>query len=355
MDQTHFNTTEDIRKPSRHLSLEERGMIQALSQQGYSLRKIAAAIGCAHTTIMYELRRGTPEAKSNRGRKPQYTAKRGQKAYNDNRKNSRRPYKIDRDNCEPFIQWMAVKLREQHWSIDVCVGYARMHNLFAPEQIPCTKTLYNMLWQGKLPITLFEVPKVLGRKQHRKWVRKNKRLRGRSIDERPSIVDERKEFGHWEVDTVVGHRKGREAVIFTAVEKVTGHCIAIRINGRTSVAVESAVTQMVDMFGARYFGRVFKTMTADNGPEFETLSKFEKLGTRVYFAHPYSSWERPQNERTNGLLRDFIPKGTSIEPYSEEDILNIADELNQRPRRILGYHSPTEMMDAILDEIYAID
>lgn len=107
MDQTYFNTTEDIRKPSRHLSLEERSMIQALKLQGYSLRKIAAVIGFAHTTIMYELRRGTPEAKSNQGRKPQYTAKRGQKAYNEHRRNSRRFYKIDRDNCEPFIQWMA--------------------------------------------------------------------------------------------------------------------------------------------------------------------------------------------------------------------------------------------------------
>ncbi len=77
MDQTYFNTIEEIRKPNRHLSLEERGMIQALKQQGYSLRKIAAVIGCAHTTIMYELRRGTPEPKSSRGRKPQYTAKRG--------------------------------------------------------------------------------------------------------------------------------------------------------------------------------------------------------------------------------------------------------------------------------------
>ena len=95
MDQTYFNTTEEIRKPSRHLSLEERGMIQALKLQGYSLRKIAAVIGCAHTTIMYELRHGTPKAKSNQGHKPQYTAKWGQKAYSEHRRNSRRLHKRD--------------------------------------------------------------------------------------------------------------------------------------------------------------------------------------------------------------------------------------------------------------------
>ncbi len=211
-----------------------------------------------------------------------------------------------------------------------------------------------MLWHGRLPITLFDVPKVLSRKRHRKWIRKNKRIKGRSIEERPGIVAERKEFVHWEVDTVVGRRKVREAVIFTAVEKLTSTYIAIRISGRTSVGVESAMNQLADWCGEKYFCKVFKTMTADNGPEFETFSKFESLGTKIYFAHPYSSWERPQNERQNGMLRDYIPKGTSIERFSDDDILNIADELNQRPRRSLGYHAPIELFDDILDGIYAI-
>ncbi len=91
MDQAHFNTIEDVRKSGRHLSLEERGMIQALYQKGFSLRSIAAEVGCAHTTVFYELRRGTPMRKSNHGRAPQYTAKRGYKAYVEHRRNSRKP------------------------------------------------------------------------------------------------------------------------------------------------------------------------------------------------------------------------------------------------------------------------
>ena len=90
-------------------------------------------------------------------------------------------------------------------------------------------------------------------------------------------------------------------------------------------------------------------MTADNGPEFTTFSNLESLGTKVYFAHPYSSWERHQNEHHNGLLREFIPKGTSIEQYTDDDILDMADILNQRPCRIWDYHK------AFLDEVYAID
>ena len=157
------------------------------------------------------------------------------------------------------------------------------------------------------------------------------------------------------MDTVVGRRAGREAVVFTAVEKVTRGYIAIRIPGRTCAGVEAALAQLQELYGTERFSQIFKTMTADNGPEFETLSQFEHLGTKMYFTHPYSSWERAQNERHNGLLRDFIPKGMSIERFTDEDVLNMADALNQRPRRILGYRSPTELFDTFLDGVYSID
>lgn len=249
-------------------------MIQALHRQGLSLRSIAAAIGCTHTTVFYELRRGTPDRKSKHGRAPQYMAKRGQKAYAENRKSSRKPCKIDHDDCELFIQWMVERVRQERWSLDACVGYARRNKLFTPEQIPFTKTLYNMLWANKLPLSLFEVPQILKHKRRRKWVRKNKRMKGRSIEERPAVVNDGTEIGHWEVDTVVGQRAGSEAVVFTAVEKVTRNYIAIRIPRRTCAGVEAALAQLQELYGAEYFSQIFKTMTADNGPEFENLSQF---------------------------------------------------------------------------------
>ena len=355
MNQNHFNTIEEIRKPGKHLSLDERGMIQALHQKGYSLRKIAAVVGCAHSTVYYEIKRGTPECKGDRGRKPSYNAKHGQQVYENNRKKSKRPCKIDHDGCEPFIQWMSDKFKNKKWSLDICVGYAKLHKLFPKEHIPCTKTLYNMVWKGKLPLSRCDFPRILSHKPHRKINLKNKRLKGRSIDERPEIVNRRVEIGHWEIDTVVGKRKGREAVIFTAVEKATRAFIAIRIPNRTAVGVEYAMETLKKEYGEKYFSQVFKTMTSDNGSEFETLSQYETLGTKIYFTHPYSSWERGQNEKHNSLLREYVPKGVSIEPYSFEDILNIADTINERPRRILGYHSPIELFDNFLDKVYAID
>ena len=100
---------------------------------------------------------------------------------------------------------------------------------------------------------------------------------------------------------------------------------------------------------------MFKTITVDNGTEFETFTQLESLGTKVYFAHPYSSWERSQNERHNGILRQYIPKEPGIDGYSDEDILNIADEINRRPRRVLGYQTLAELFRTFLDEVYATE
>jgi IS30 family transposase len=114
--------------------------------------------------------------------------------------------------------------------------------------------------------------------------------------------------------------------------------IAIKISGRNSAGVRQAMDQLHEQYRDR-FAQVFKTITVDNGPEFDTFSYAEAWGTRIYFAHPYSSWERPRNERHNGMLRDYIPKGESIEKYTHEEILSFADALNSRPRRVPGYHS----------------
>mgnify|MGYP000107720236 FL=1 len=114
MDQLNSNTDIISRKRGKHLSLDERGAIQALHRQGQSLRAIAAEIGCAHTTIMYELRRGTPQRTSKRGRTPIYKARRGQVAYAEHRKHCRKPYRLDDTGMEPFIQWVVGQVREHH-------------------------------------------------------------------------------------------------------------------------------------------------------------------------------------------------------------------------------------------------
>ena len=165
-------------------------------------------------------------------------------------------------------------------------------------------------------------------------------------------MDARTEIGHWEADTVVGRRNGKEAVVLTLVERVTNNYLAIRIPGKTSEAVMGAMEGLHTEYGER-FGQVFKTITTDNGSEFEDFAQLQHWGTGVYFAHPYSSWERPVNERHNGLLRRYIPKGVSIDRYPAEEILAFSDEINGLPRRLLGYRTPEELFDTFLDKVFA--
>ena len=174
------------------------------------------------------------------------------------------------------------------------------------------------------------------------------------ISQRPEIAALRIEEGHWEGDTVVGKRAGKEAVVLSLLEKKTENYIAIRIPGKDADSVLKAMQSLREEFGDK-FSQVFKTITVDNGSEFSAFSQVESWGCAVYFAHPYTSWERPQNERHNGLFRTFVPKGVSIEAFSAEYILAAADELNGRPRKKLGYRTPEELFDEFLDSVYAAE
>jgi IS30 family transposase len=232
------------------------------------------------------------------------------------------------------------------------VGYARRNKLFHESQIPSTSTLYNAVWAGRFALKPIDLPEATKRRHHKRKSRVNKRPKGTSIEHRPAVVDERKEMGHWETDTVVGKREGKEAVVLSLVERVSMNYLSILIPGKTSDAVMGGMKLLRETFGDK-FGTVFKTITTDNGPEFETFSQVEDWGTKIYFAHPYSSWERPVNERHNRILRIYMPKGKSMAHCTPEDVLAYSDEMNGLPRRCLDYRTPEEVFEEFLDTVYA--
>lgn len=242
-----------------------------------------------------------------------------------------------------FIKWAVKQIREHKWSFDSCVGRAKESNLFQVEKIPCTKTLYNLLWNGELPISLFELPEVLGRRQHGK-PRIPKRSSGKSIDQRPGEVEGCNTFGHWDSDTVLGKKKKGEPAVFSIMERLTGCYLTIRAESKTTQGVAKAMGELRAQYGKRY-SLIFRSITTDNGSEFADFACLEALGTTVYFAHPCSSWERPINERSNRLLRRCLPKGKSVSGYTEEEILSFADEINSMPRKRLGYRTPEELFE----------
>ena len=251
MDCQGYITGPAERKKGQHLQREERGAIQHLKCQGYTNRAIAREIGCSPSTVANELRRGTPPRKSNKGRKPGYSARHGEAVYKANRKHSRKHHRICR--CAHFLRWVVKQFKEHKWSLDSCVGYARLHGLFPADEMVCTRTLYNEVWAGNLDLSVTELPEAMKRKQHKdSKPREHKKSFGTDISQRPEIAALRIEEGHWEGDTVVGKRAGKEAVVLSLLEKKTENYIAIRIPGKDADSVLNAMQSLREEFGEKF-------------------------------------------------------------------------------------------------------
>ena len=233
-------------------------------------------------------------------------------------------------------------------------GYALAHNLFKRSEMLCTKTLYNYVELGLLGIKNIDLPQKLHRRTKAKRIRERKRVLGRSIEERPESVDSREEFGHWEIDEVIGRKSDKDKVLLTMVERKTRNLCVLRLADKSSRSLMEAFQRMEDELG-QDFPKVFRSITADNGSENAILADIESVtGTPVYFTHPYTSCEKGTIENHNGLIRRFLPKGKRIDSYDEDAILGVELWANGLPRKILGYRTPDEAFEAEMDRIFAV-
>ena len=346
MDKLNFNTKH---KKYEHLSSEERHIIEVrLNEDKWSIYAIAKSLGRHYNTIKNEIDRGTVYLYN--GKVGRYKADKGEEVYLKHRKNSRRNYRAL--DTVVFLKYVEKHFKEDNWSLDACVGYARANNLYNNDEMVCTKTLYNYVDLGLLNIKNIDLPEKLSRKTKPKKNRENKRKLGNSIEQRPNSVDTREEFGHWEIDSVIGRKAEGESQVMTIVERKLRESLWIKVRDHSAEAIDEALAGLIDQFGDKY-NEVFKSITGDNGSEFANLSQVEAKGIAVYFTHPYSSYEKGTNECHNKMLRRFIPKGKSIDDYSADDILYFADKINNLPRKILDYRTPEEMFELELDRIYA--
>ena len=251
------------------------------------------------------------------GKVLRYKADAGQQRYNENRRNSTRKYRCL--ETASFLKYVVKQFREENWSLDACFGRALLSGKFSRQEMVCSKTLYNYVDLGLLPIKNIDLPEKLRRNTKSKRVRENRKNLGKSIEERPKIVESREEFGHWEFDSVLGSKNANEPVALTMVERMTRAAIWLRVVDHSASAVTHAIQKLKQEFGT-HFSDVFKTITADNGSEFAELSAQQTISTQVYFTHPFSSWEKGTNECHNRMLRRFIPKGKNISDYSIDEI-----------------------------------
>lgn len=327
----------------KHLALYERGMIYALLKEDRSLRYIAQQLQRDPGTISREIQRGTTtQQRTNLTTYEVYLPETGQAVYTKHRAMSGSLCKMGL--VEPFLRFAETKILRDKWSPDATVGFCRSQPQWQDKALVCTKTLYNYIDQCLLKVRNLDLLLKVRRKTKKQIVRKNKRILGQSIEQRPAEAETRQEFGHWEIDTVIGSRSNDQALL-TITERKTRQELVIPLARKDSQSVQAGLTELKERFGLQ-FPQVFRSITADNGSEFSGLAALvEPWSSNVYFAHPYSSWERGTNERHNGLLRRFIPKGKPLREVAPATIQRVQDWCNQLPRKILGYKTPQQCFD----------
>ena len=348
MDYTNYTT--ESRK-HKHLNIQERVVIELRIKDGNSAYKIAKELHRPINTILNELRRGTVSQNKNKRNVSMYLADAGQAIYENHRTNCGR--KNRRLVCDNFISYVCDEMRKKTWSIDACIGSLLESGQFKRCEAVCTKTFYNYVDQGLTDVKNIDLPLKVRRNTKKQRVRANKKKLGTSIEKRDPSIESREEFGHWEIDTVIGQKSNKDNVLLTIAERKTRKFIVRKIADKSASAVMAEMAKLREECGER-FSTVFKTITGDNGSEFANLSDIEnETDTTIYFTHPYSSFEKGTNERHNGLIRRFLPKGTRMADCSLDTIAFVEDWCNTLPRKILGYLTPEELFESELDRIYA--
>lgn len=227
----------------------------------------------------------------------------------------------------------------------------------------CTSTFYNYVNDKKIEnFDINLLPIKPNRKQKNdKKVKEGKRKRDNinSIENRPFSPDNREEFGHWEGDTVVGSTKiEKSGACFTLVERKTRFQIVVKMKDRKAETVFKAVKKIKKLYPELKDYKledIFKSITFDNGVEFAKWKNIEKyLHTTVYFAHPYSSYERGSNENGNKLLRIFLPKSCDMKQYTESYVIKANELINTKIRKVLGYKSSLELFTNELTKLTQI-
>jgi len=312
----------------RQLTDEDRIEIYAMKQAGKQQNIIAAHIGIHPATISRELSRNS----GLRGYRP----KQAQQKALHRRYTARKAVKM----TPKTIDYIECKLLEEHSPEQISERMKIDAGWYGP---PVShERIYQHIWQDKAQGgMLYKNLRIAGTKQRRK--RRNSRdMRGTiknriGIEERPEIVKKKVRIGDWEGDTVVG--KDHQGALVTLVDRKSKQTLIGKVDRSTADAVENEIVRLFKLLPKRNY-----TLTLDNGKEFarhESVAK--KLKIRVYFADPYSPWQRGLNENTNGLIRQYVPKGSDIRTLTDEQIEHIMDRLNNRPGKSLGYLSPNEI------------
>ena len=312
----------------RRITYEDRCQIYALNTRGASQESIAEVLGVSQSAVSREICR-------NRGQRG-YRFKQAEAKAQARQAIRSKPRKL----TAPVRHKIEAKLRQMRWSPEQVSGWLRDHGIKLSHE-----RIYQMIWQDKRD------GGNLWRSLRRRGKRYNKRAgknAGRGlipnridISERPAIVGRKARLGDWEGDTVVsaGHNGG----LLTLVERKSKLTKISKLRRSTARATQRATVRRL-----KPINNFVHTITFDNGKEFAAHQDIaHALRARIFFATPYHAWERGLNENTNGLIRDFFPKGTDFSTISNAEVAKVERLLNARPRKSLGFRSPQEVFDSL--------
>ena len=369
------NTTVIISKNQgkyHHLTKKDRITIENLINQKdengkrlFNNTYIANYLGVHKSTISREIRKRRKEKmyiRTGKTKTMPYTAEYAQDDATFKRGLSKGEYKLRK--YKKMAKFIEDKIKIDKWAPDAIVGYMESHNMFNYSGYTSitTPTIYNAIRYHIINVKLEDTRRMKYKSEYEYKVKSNLPVSKAeySINNRPEEINKRLYFGHFELDTVIGTRRGKHECLMTLTERKTRFEIIFKLKCKTAQEVVYKFNKMKE-FMKKNYDKIFKSITTDNGTEFsDFLSIIKDTKTKIYFCHPYCSSEKGTNEKHNSMIRYFIPKGTLIEKYTNNDINKIANWMNNYPRKILNYKTPLEALQeefndkSILNKIYKL-
>lgn len=338
----------------KYITEAERYQIEILLKQKYTISQIAEILGHKYNTLYKEIKRGTvKQLDTLLAEHYVYKADYAQMLYNRNTSNRGRNLKIGSDY--KLVHYIEDMVKNKHYSPEALLLHAQNNNIAFDTKL-CYKTIYNYFdMKLFLNVSMKDLPtkrKKAEKKKRTSTVALNNRS-GRSIEKRPEEIKERKQYGHWEMDTVVSAQGTGKSCLLVLSERMTREEIVIKIKNKKAASVVHALNMLERKLGSRKFREKFKTITCDNGVEFLDSAGIEKSRytkgnrTTVYYCHPYSSYERGTNENINRMIRRFFPKGTNFDTVTSKQVEAVQDWINNYPRKILGGVSSREYINSL--------
>ncbi len=342
----------------KQLTFTDRLRIEKCLKQGMKKQEIADLLRVAPSTVYREIKRGSFNRLDGKTWKTflTYSPEIAEQRYQTHLREKGTDLKIGKDH--ELASYIENTILSKHCSPAAIYGYAMQEGKTFKTHIS-VPTIYSYIKKGVfLNLTQKALPRRGARKNYyKKVVKINRAPAGESIENRPEQIKTRKEFGHWEMDTVYSGKSKSTVALLVLTERKSRYENIIMVPNRKSETIVKALDNLERRLGAEKFRLIYKSITVDNGSEFAQADEIEKscitdgLRTKLYFCHPYSSCERGSNENVNGMIRRRHPKGTNFAEVTQEEIKATEEWTNDYPRKIHGYKSAAMVYRECLEEI----